>query len=254
MTLRHKLKCTLLLTTVLFTACLACRKQPTDEGANPPFSSEPEKYSATVVRMIEDGQQREVMTTRVVCSGDLRREEWTEAGATRALIFRPDLGKSFLLDLDNRLYVETDLVQPKTPAESTKKAPPKNSNLAPASSESELPPASGLQTVTEDFLTGSFEEEPTSVEVHTLPDETVAERVCKVSEQKATFADSRIEVTRTFRADSLKGLMVKTELESITPAQRTKITTERRDIKLDISADAFAIPAGFKKVERLLYR
>ena len=256
MTLRHKVKCTLLLMPLLFTACLACNQNPsTSKDANNALAGEPENYSATVIRLIEDGKQREEITTRVVCSGDMRREEWTEAGANRALIFRPDLGKSFLLDLDNRVYVETDFVQVNAASE-TKKPPAKNSNNEPAPSEGEAPSASraGLQTVDGDFLIDGFEEEPASIEVHDLPDEKQDGRVCKVIEQKATFADGRVEVTRTFRAQSLNRLIVKTEMETVAPSQRLKITIERRDIKLEISAEEFAVPAGFKKVERLLYR
>jgi hypothetical protein len=255
MTLRHKLKCALLFTSLLFTACLACRKPSTQEDANHILSGEPENYSATLVRLIDNGQQREEITSRVACSGEMRREEWTEAGARRALIFRPDLGKSFLLDLDNRVYVETDINPGNTTTE-TKKPPSKSSDNEPGSLESDAPVTanSNLQTVGGDLFVTGFEEEPTSVETQALPDEQQDGRACKVTQQKATFADGRVEVTKTFRAQSLNGLMVKTEMETVAPSQRTKLTIERRDIKLDISADEFAVPAGFKKVERLLYR
>ena len=217
------------------------------------LAGEPEKYSATVVRLIEDGELREETTTRVVCSGEWRREEWTEAGAKRALIFRPDLGKSFLLDLDKQLYVETDLVQSHTKP-NPKKPPPQTNQTVPATSESEAPAASSLQTVTNDFLTADFAEEPTYVETASLPDATQDGRACSVREQKATFGDGRVEITRIFRAQTLNGLIVKTEMESVAPARRIKITTARRDINLEIAADEFAVPAGFKKVERLVYR
>ncbi len=264
MTLRHKLKwlllfTTLLFTTLLFTACLACRNQhpSTGKDARPALAGEPETYSAIVVRLIEEANQREESATRIVCSGEMRREEWTEASAKRALIFRPDLGKSFLLDLDNRLYVESDLGPPPTATDSQKSSA-KNSNNAPAA-ESDAPaaanlPAVNLPTVVDDVLVTRIEEEPVSVETRALPDENLEGRVCQVAEQKATFADGHVEITRTFCAASLNGLMVKSERETLASSQRIKITTERRDIKLEVSADEFAVPAGFKKVERLLYR
>ena len=67
--------------------------------------SEPEEYSATIVRTVNDS---EVSVTRIARSGEMRREEWSEQGSARALISRPDIGKAFLLDLDKQIYVELD--------------------------------------------------------------------------------------------------------------------------------------------------
>ena len=251
MTLRHKLNFALLLAIFMFTACSACRNQnqPANEDLQRELSSEPENYSATVVRLIEDGKHQEEITTRLVCAGDLRREEWVDASGKRALIFRPDLGKSFLLDLDNRLYIETDLTQPNVSTDKKNLSPP-NHHQATESSESAAPSASSLQTVANDFLADSFEEEPTIVETRVLTDAKIGDSMCKVTEQSARFADGRVEITKTFRAPALKGLIVKSEMESVAPSQRLKIIVERRDIKLEVSADEFTVSAGFKKVER----
>jgi hypothetical protein len=253
MTLGHKLKCALLFSVLFLTACAACRQQnPSTENSDSLIiAGEPPNYSAMVVRLVEAGEQKEETTTRVVCSGEMRREEWTEASSKRALIFRPDLGKSFLLDLDQRVYVETDLAQSSKKKDANKPAA-QTGALAQPAPESETPAATSLQTVTEDYLNSDFEEEPATLETHALPDAEQDGRPLKVIEQKATFAGGRVETTRIFRAESLNGLIVKTEMESLSP--RIKVTTERRDIKLDISAEEFAVPAGFKKVERLVYR
>src|SRR5258705_1157364 len=88
-----------------------CRNRvpPGDSDSNVEPAGEPEQYSATVVRIIEDGTSRETTVSRETRSGEKRREEWTEEGQNRALIWRPDLGKNFLLDLDGRAYVEFEI-------------------------------------------------------------------------------------------------------------------------------------------------
>src|SRR5438309_3662050 len=88
----------------------ACRnRQPALDGSGgaEPLG-EPEQYSATIVRTIDDGTGRAESITREARSGEKRREEWTEERHNRALIWRPDLGKCYLLDLDQRRYVELE--------------------------------------------------------------------------------------------------------------------------------------------------
>src|SRR5436309_9764236 len=85
------------------------RVSPSDGDSNVEPAGEPEQYSARVVRIIEDGKSRETSVSREARSGEKHREEWTEEGQNRALIWRPDLGKIFLLDLDGRAYVEFEI-------------------------------------------------------------------------------------------------------------------------------------------------
>src|SRR6266478_5689512 len=98
-----------------------CRNRvlPGDSDSNLEPAGEPEQYSATVVRIIEDGTSRETSVSREARSGEKRREEWTEEGQNRALIWRPDLGKSFLLDLDGRAYVEFEITSGHLPESPT---------------------------------------------------------------------------------------------------------------------------------------
>ncbi|HEX8183253.1 MAG TPA: hypothetical protein VF747_00835, partial [Blastocatellia bacterium] len=94
----------------LILASTACRRDAHPVAdADPGLSGEPESYSATVVRAIDDGAERELSVTRIARSGEMRREEWNERAGRRALIWRPDQGKAFLLDLDKRIYVELPL-------------------------------------------------------------------------------------------------------------------------------------------------
>src|SRR5689334_1468127 len=81
---------------------IACRTHPGAVGcdAKPSPAGEPDQYSALVVRTVEDGFSTVTSTSREARLGDRRREDWTEEGKTRAIIWRPDLGKSYVLDLD----------------------------------------------------------------------------------------------------------------------------------------------------------
>ncbi|MEW6126998.1 MAG: hypothetical protein AB1757_08165 [Acidobacteriota bacterium] len=248
----HKLKRAILCVTLLFTACSACRFQSQSSSANPAqdFAGEPEKYSATVVRLIESDAGREETISRIVVSPDGRREEWTDASGKRALIFRPDLQKSFLLDLDNNLYVENDFTQTGATGEINKPSQP-NSNRQTENAENPSAQQTTSQSIEPDFLTDEFQEEPVNIDSMSLPDETIRGFVCHVSEQNRTFADGRAERQKAFRARSLNNLLIKSESETISPNRRIKITLERRDIKFDVSANEFTVPTGFKKVERL---
>lgn len=225
----------------LSTAVSCYRPAKSEEGNSQPLSSEPASYSATVVRLIEDGDRREEIVSRIVVAPDKRREEWTENGAKRIAIVRFDTGKSYLLDPERHLYTETDVSQNLPQG--------KKSSDAESAAGAEKGDTSGSSTAT-GWLTDEFREEPTNVESKTLPDGTIAGERCKVTESRACFADGRTEITKVFRATQLGGLMIKTETESSAANHRVKIITERRDLKFDISPDEFTIPADFKKVQK----
>ncbi len=229
MLLRGKFsKACLLLFVVVACATLqagACRnrdekpiqEQPLQES---PLAGEPDEYSATVIRTVEDGAGRKVFVTRVARRGGMFREEWSEQGEARALIHRPDLGKSFLLFLDHRTYTE-----------------------------SEAAPAGGAgDDVSPDQIERAFGDTPLASQVATrsLADQTVEGYSCAVTEELATLEDGRAEVTRLFRARDLAGLALRVEVES----GPLKIMTERRNIETQVPGDRFEIPADFRKVAR----
>jgi hypothetical protein len=232
------------LLSVLFVLSMivSCHKPAkSEEGNSQPLSSEPASYSAAIVRLIEAGDERREIVSRIVVAPDKRREEWTENGKRRIAILRFDIGKSYLLDPEHRLYIETDLNQ-NLPQD-------KKSSDAELATAAEKEDTSSSSTATE-WLTDEFREEPTNVETKTLPDETIAGERCKVTESRARFADGRMEITKVFRAMQLGGLMIKTETESIAENHKVKIITERRDLKFEISVDEFTIPADFKKAQK----
>ncbi len=224
-----------------------CRKH-----SNPPTiettietTGEPETYTATIVRSIEDGEQSFVTETQVARSGDMRREEWTEKGERLALITRFDSGKSFLLKLSQQTYIETDLA-----LNVTEKSKPTSVKGIQNSDDAEKPsPATGHQISAMDFVEDRFAEEPTSLETFALPDVYLASQLCKVVEKRAIFADGRTEVTKIFRAENLSRLAIRTERETSLSTQRLKVVTEWRDIKPDAAPDDFVVPVNFKKVQ-----
>src|SRR6266567_1251411 len=224
-----------------------CRNRvpPSDGDSNFEPAGEPEQYSATVVRIVEDGTSRETSVSREARSGEKRREEWTEEGQNRALIWRPDLGKSFLLDLDGRAYMEVEITSGHLP-ESPKGA----SNPHDVSSGRNAPGPdvgdSTVQAIDHDFGNA---QPPARVETRVLAPAVIDGHSCAVDEQRAIFRDRHVETTRRFRARDLSGLILRIESEADQGSAR--VITERRDVRIDVAPDTFNVPADFKKQEKL---
>jgi hypothetical protein len=217
-----------LVTAIALALSWACRKKEPSEGdPGIPPAGEPDRYSATVVRIVEDGTIREVSTSRVFKSRDMLREEWTEQGLTRAMIRRPDLGKTFLLNLDSQTYQEIEIA-------ATGPAEPRT-----------LADANALQATDRVLDEASS---PTRVETRALPDETIDGHPCSVYERRASFANGQIEITKAYSARDLAGLLLRIETNS--EPGTVKVTTERRDVRLDFADDAFTVPGGYRKIEK----
>jgi hypothetical protein len=216
----------LLLGASIIALTLACHKTAPPREANSEIeigqTGEPEQYSATVVRTVDDGTNQQTSITREARSGEKQRQEWTEQGRNRALIWRPDLGKAFLIDLDERVYVEIEI----------------NHAQEPEGADSLV------EAVDRALDDGPL---PANVETRVLPSETVAGYQCSVIEQRSIFPDGHTEITNTFRARDLGGLAVRIETHTDNGALR--VTTERRDIVSEVSPAAFVVPSDFKKVE-----
>lgn len=228
------------ITVLLGNACRD-RARPAEVESERELKGEPDQYSTKIVRTIDNDASHETTTTREVRSGEQRREEWTEQGENRALIWRPDLGKSYLLDLDRQVYVEIDL------AGANQGLRDDSHSQDRASADS----TNGLVQAVDRSLDDA--PSPDRVETRMLPALEVDGHLCKVYEQRATFPDGHTEITRTFRARDLGGLALRAESES-QPAS-VRIITERKDVSLDVRLDvapgAFTVPANFKKVDKL---
>lgn len=226
---------------------IGCREgaHPVDGDNSVPPAGEPDEYSATVVRIVEDGTARETSISREARSGEKRREEWTERGQNRALIWRPDLGKSFLLDLDQRVYVEVELTTGHSAELRAGAGNPHDASslLHPAGSDTK---DGAVQAI--DHYFGDTQP-PTRVETRVLPSVVIDGHTCVVYEQQAFFADAHSETTRRFHAGDLSGLSLR--VESRAEQGSARVITERRDIRIDVGSDTFVVPAGFKRVEKL---
>ncbi len=225
-----------------------CRNRvpPGDGDSNFEPAGEPEQYSATVVRIVEDGTSREISVSRETRSGEKRREEWTEEGQNRALIWRPDLGKSFLLDLDGRAYVEFEITSGQLPESPTGARNPHDV----FSARNAVSPEVGDSTVQAiDHDVGNTQP-PTRVETRVLTPRVIDGHSCAVYEQRAIFHDGHVETTRRFRARELSGLVIRVENEAEQGSAR--VITERRDVRMDVAPDTFNVPADFEKVGKLL--
>jgi hypothetical protein len=193
---------------------------------------EPEIYSAMIIRTVDDGTRREEFALRRVRSGELWREEWSKPDAG-ALIWRPDLGKYFRVDFDRREYVEESIN-------------PVIENEPSSSARNEPLIALPTDAIYKVLLDAPL---PEKEETHSLADQTIDNHLCNVVERRETFADGHVETTRMYLARDLNGLPIRIESES--NASREKVVTVRRDIRTEVSAEEFAIPTGFKKVESL---
>ena len=221
------------------------RARPANGDSDVPLAGEPDQYSATVLRTAEDGTGREIDISRETRSGEKRREEWTERGQNRALIWRPDIGKSFLLDLDQRVYVEIELATGHLDQSRAGASNPNND------SNPQRPGGPDSEDVTVQAIDHYFSDEqpPTRVETRVLPSVVIDGHACVVYEQRAFFTDGHSETARSFHAPDLSGLVLRVESQAEQGSAR--LITERRDIRTDVAPDTFVVPADFKKVDKL---
>lgn len=209
----------------------ACRKhQPPDTELTIPIAGEPDRYSATVIRTVDDGTKREVSISREFRSGELRREEWIEQGRHFALIWLPDSGKAFLLDLDAKTYEEIE------------NGAGERDNLLASHAAAESNQLEAIDRAVDDAPT------PEQIETHALADQSIDGHSCSVYEQRAKFPDGHTEITRTFRARDLAGLLLR--VESLSDSGTVAVITERRDVSTGVADELFTVPADYRKSEK----
>jgi hypothetical protein len=198
-------------------------------------AGEPDQYSALLVRTVEDGTSTVSSISREARLGDKRREDWSEDGKNRAIIWRPDLGKSYVLDLDAHVYTEVELTG--YPSAST--AHESNGTPDPV-----VIPAVDLSVQEVDRYFGD-DQPPEHSESRALSSVVIDGHQCDVNEFSSTFSDGRTEIVTRSQARDLSGLVLRVEVRSKNGSVR--LITERREIKMDVSADLFEVPADFKK-------
>jgi hypothetical protein len=222
-----------------------CRNRAQSGDGEVEPDGEPAQYSATLVRIVEDETRRETSISREVRSGEMRRDEWTEQGQKRALIWRPDIGRGFLLDLDGRVYVEIEITAGLS-RESGGAARNQHYVSTPRNAAESDPADATVQSIDQYF---DDRQPPIRSEIRVLPTVEIDGRRCAVYEQRAVFPDGHAETTRRFRARDLSGLALRVESEA--EPGSSKVITDRRDVRLEVAPDAFIVPADFKKVDKL---
>ena len=217
----------------------ACRKRGQTEHTESEMKpgTEPDEYSAAMVRTVLDGEHQQMTLTKEARSGELRRVEWSEGVQNLAIILRPDLGKSYLLDLDRQQYVESSL----------------NSDNQTAGSDSQMKDRtnSDAASLIDQAVDRAIDDAPSPdhVETLSLSPSDIDGHFCNVREQRATFIDGHSEITKIFRAADLGELTLRTEAYS-EPAS-VRIITERKNVTLSVAPGAFLVPSNFKRVDKL---
>lgn len=221
------------------------RAHPAEGDSSAEASGEPEQYSATVVRIVEDGTTRETNISREARAGERRREEWTQNGQNRALIWRPDIGKAFMLDLDGRAYIEIDIAAAGTPEYRGGATNPHGDSNA--RNHVDLDVKDNAVPAIDRYF--DDRQPPASVETRALPQAVIDGHACSVYEQRSVFPDGHAETGRRFRARDLSGLLLRVESEAGPGSAR--VITERRDVRIEVAPDMFVVPTDFKRVEKL---
>ncbi|HEY6331494.1 MAG TPA: hypothetical protein VI756_19365, partial [Blastocatellia bacterium] len=216
---------------------------------------------ATVVRTVDSGASKQIEQTRVAVSGSLLREEWTERGQHRALILRPDLGKSYVLWLDTREYTESDFgssVIDGAPPETViagkaaiSSGEPKREGASQTEPEAKSPGPVGASDLDECCIDPDEAAPSVTSEVRDLPSQTIDGHECKVREEIRHFADGHTERVVSYNAVDVNGLAVRIEAESGSGPTTSRVITERRDVTLNVPASEFVVPEGFKPVEHI---
>ncbi|MFY9608791.1 MAG: hypothetical protein WAU45_09285 [Blastocatellia bacterium] len=236
---------------------IACNRQPAAvDDPDAELSGEPEQFSATIVHAVDDGVEREINVTRIFKSGNLRREEWIEQGESLALIWRPDLGKTHLLDIEGRCYVESDIT-PNTTSDKALKVGSESTVSQDQSLKGEPANRSsarvGRDAIAGEAVDRAFDRAPSPVHVENrrLADQTIDGHPCAVAERREIFAGNHTSVTTTFRARDLNGLAIRIEMGLGEGTEGAKLITKWRDIRRVVSSDVFAVPPDFRRVDKL---
>jgi hypothetical protein len=261
-----------LLIVALLCVVSGCRRTNNDSSSSPPSKAAkegepdgPDQYSARVVRTIDIGGKSQSQESRFAISGALIREEWTDQGERRALILRPDLGKSYMLWLEKGAYTESPINPDSVPSDDMAKSHAE-AETAESKSSSDLSNQADAgpreQSTSKGSDKGPFDyileppPSPVRTEDRTLPDQIIDNHNCQVREHLGYFADGHVERSRTFRAVDLKGLAIRIEIWSDSAigsggsaGPSPTVLTQRLDVRLDVPASEFSIPPDFKRTE-----
>jgi hypothetical protein len=203
------------------TGCTSSKPAPVPPPAPATLAGrEPDSYSATVVRSFEKDGQQTLAESRVARDGGLRRDEWVENGRRFAALVRPDLGTSFLIDLDRNVYVETPLAPPQP-------------------DESEL-----NGDAIEKLFLGSTPE--ATVERTHSGTEVVDGHPCEIVRSRIEAESGGVSEGTVWEASDFGGLVIRSEVRG---PFGDLVVTALRDIRVPADPSHFELPPGARRVE-----
>jgi hypothetical protein len=205
-----------------------------DETAStPPFSTkEPERYQATVVITSSGGQGSPLGGLANMLNGqkfvardaDKRRFDVEMMGAKVTLLQLPD--GYYMLYGPKKLYAEVK---------------PGEGDALPQNATSDFSPDKLINSAT----TGARYEKLGTEDVNGR-----ATTKYRVTAKGSTGEAKDVTTESIVWVDEILGMPIKTETTSTgSGANNTKVTTELRDISLDVDPKLFVLPADYKKVE-----
>jgi hypothetical protein len=204
----------------------ACSSRATPEQPAPqtetaaPSGREPDSYSAVSVRTFYTGAEESSVETRIARDGGKSRQEWVEGGRRFAAIVRPDLERSFLVDLDRGVYVEHV--------------------LTPATEDESAPDGEAIEKL--------FHEESPGAEVEYVRagTEVIDGHTCQVFRSRIALPAGEASEATVWEADDLGGLALRSELRG---ANGSRVVTDLREIHVPADPALFDLPAGARRVE-----
>jgi hypothetical protein len=211
-----------LLALVAFASACATRQEPAAAEPGSLAGREPDSYSATVVRTFERGGERTVAETRFARDGGRIREEWVEAERRLAALVRPDLDRSFLLDLDRNVFVETP--------------------LAPQTIDGDALDGDGIEALFHGASPNA------TVERVRSGTEVIDGYSCAVIRSRIETLEGGATESIVWEAGDLGGLALRSELRG---PGGNRVVTELRDLRLPADPALFELPPGARRVESL---
>lgn len=190
-----------------------------------PAGGEPDSWSANIVRTFVVNGQSTTSTTEFARSGDRTRIEWTEGGRRMALIIRPDLSVSWLVDVSDNSYVESPLGADGAPA-------PSNDPDPLSAQQVEAAIAAGSPS---DGFVARRER---------VGEEKIEGHACNVYRSRVEAIDGTVTEATVWEATDFAGLAIRSEIRS---ASGNTVRTDLQRLQLDPPPETFELTPGARR-------
>jgi hypothetical protein len=190
-----------------------------------PAGGEPDSWSATVVRTFVVNGLSTTSTTEFARSGDRTRLEWIEGERRMALVTRPDLSVSWLVDVSDNSYVEIPLGPDGAPAPSNDSDPLSVQQIEAAIAAGS--PADGFVARRE-----------------RIGEETVEGYACTVYRSRIEAIDGTATEATVWEAPDFAGLAIRSEIRS---ASGNTVRTDLQRLMRDPPPVTFELTPGARR-------